>query len=60
MLELVQGKILVDSISKRNGIDKSANSYCDTFLEFLMDIKMCTLNGRVTPQFDNFTCLNKR
>ena len=50
----------VDSISKRNGIDKSVNSYCDTFLEFLMDIKMCTLNGRVTPQFDNFTCLNKR
>ena len=50
----------VDSVLKRNGRDKLVNSYCDTFLEFLMDIKMCTLNRRVTPQFDNFTCLNKR
>ena len=50
----------VNSISKRIGIDKSINSYCDTFLEFLMDIKMCILNGRVTPKFEDCTCLNKR
>ena len=50
----------VDSILKMNGIDSSINSYCDTCIEFLMDIKMCTLNASVTPQIDKLTCRSKR
>ena len=50
----------VDSIQKRLGIDTLCNAHCDVFLEFLKDTKLCTLNGRVTPEFDNYTCLNTR
>ena len=28
------------------------------FIDFLKDMKMCTVNGRITPELDNFTCLN--
>ena len=38
----------------------SKNSYCDSFLEFLNDNKLCILNGRITPHMDNFTCINSR
>ena len=47
----------VDNIGNRVNIDNSVNSYCDSFLEFLKDAKLCTVNGRVTPHLDNFTCL---
>ena len=46
----------MDLLNKRHVLDKTINSYCDSFLEFIKDVKMCIVNGRVTPEFDNFTC----
>ena len=48
---------LIDNIPKRNHIDNTINSYCDSFVEFLKDSKLCLINGRITPEVDNFTCL---
>ena len=49
----------MDLHNKCHVLDKTINSYCDSFLEFIKDIKMCIVNGRVTPEFDNFTCFNR-
>ena len=49
----------MDLLKKRHVLDKTINSYCDSFLEFIKDIKMCIVNGRVTPEFDNYTCFNR-
>ena len=50
----------IDGIIERHVLDKVKNSYCDNFIDFLKDSKMCILNGRVTPNLDNFTCINAR
>ena len=50
----------VDSTTKRISIDTLCNANFDVFLEFLKDAKLCTLNGRVTPECDDYTCLNSR
>ena len=49
----------LDTINKRCVLDTSVNSYCEAFLEFIKDVKMCIVNGRVTPKYDNYTCLNR-
>ena len=49
----------MDLLNKCHVLDKTINWYCDSFLEFIKDVKMCILNGRVTPEFDNFTCFNR-
>ena len=48
----------IDTIPKCTSIDKTTNAYCDVFFDFLKDMKLCTLNARITPEFDNFTCIN--
>ena len=49
----------LDTINERCALDKTVNSYCDAFLEFIKDVKMCIVNGRVTPKYDNYTCVNR-
>ena len=50
----------IDNVQVRKPLDLIKNSYCDSFLEFLKDNKLCILNGRITPHMDNFTCINSR
>ena len=49
----------MDLLNKCHVLDKTINSYCDSFLEFIKDVKMCIVNERVTPEFDNFNCFNR-
>ena len=37
-----------------------ANKRGDIFLDFLCDMKLAILNGRITPEYDNFTCITTR
>ena len=39
----------------RKGLDASKNSHGDALLEFMRDIKLCILNGRLDPNRDDFT-----
>ena len=50
----------IDSIPLRNALENEVNSYCDTFLDFLKDVKFCVCSGRVTPNRDDFTFMSSR
>ena len=45
----------IDDINSRTVLDKTKNKHGTVLLDFLMDAKMCVCNGRVSPEFDNFT-----
>ena len=44
----------------RNNLDNKKNSHGDCFLTFLRDNRALILNGRVTPQYNNFTFISTR
>ena len=47
----------VDNVSNRHVIDKGRlNKNGEAFIEFLKDMKLSIVNGRVTPEHDNYTC----
>ena len=50
----------VDNIPLRHSIDDCVNRHGEAFLEFLLDSKMCVLNGRINPLDDNFTSISMK
>ena len=48
----------IDNVPPRTVIDKTKNNHGLSLLEFLNDVKMCVLNGRITPEYDNFTSIS--
>ena len=46
----------VDDIQPRVCIDLVKNSHGECLIDFLLESKSCIVNGRVTPQYDSFTC----
>ena len=40
--------------------DKSKNAHADSFLTFLKDNRSIILNGRITPQYNNYTFVSTR
>ena len=50
----------IDSIPQRAAIDDFVNKHGETFLEFLRDSKMCVLNGRIDPLYDNYTSVSPK
>ena len=47
-------------IPPRNNVDQIKNSHGDSFLSFLKDNRTVILNGRVTPEYNNFTFVTPR
>ena len=49
----------IDNILNRIAIDNhgNVNKHGECLLDFLRDTKMCIVNGRITPEYDNFTCV---
>ena len=47
-------------LPKRIPLDLVHNSHGTSFIDFLKDCKLCILNGRYDPEFDNFTCITNR
>ncbi len=45
----------IDSIPIRKALDKSVNKHGDVFIDYLLESKMCIINGRICPQNDNYT-----
>ena len=50
----------IDDIPIRESIDPMKNNHGDSFIEFLMECKMCITNGRITPEHDGFTSISTR
>jgi hypothetical protein len=50
----------VDDVLERKSIDDGANKHGDSLLQFCKDSKFVILNGRVTPEYDNFTCISTK
>ena len=42
-MDTIQG---VDELPERDIVDKTTNSYCDLFLDFIISAEICILNGR--------------
>ena len=45
----------VDDLPSRKVIDNEKNSHGNMLIEFLKDTQYCVINGRLTPEKDNFT-----
>ena len=44
----------------RQVIDMTRNSYCNVFIDFLKDCKLCILNGRITQGLNDYTFFSSR
>ncbi len=47
----------IDNIPLRKVIDHTSYKHVEEFIDFLLERKMCILNGRICPENDNFTCI---
>ena len=47
-------------VPPRINVDNIQNSHGDSFITFLKDNRTIILNGRVTPQYNNFTFVTPR
>ena len=51
----------IDDVKERVILDDvKASHYGEALVDFLKDVKMCTLNGRFSSANDNFTCISPR
>jgi hypothetical protein len=50
----------IDKTSQRVNLDQSMNGHGHDFIEFLNEAKLCTLNGRYDPKYDNFTSISDK
>jgi len=50
----------IDCIPHRNVIDLVKSGHCVSLIEFIKDAQLCILNGRITPDNDDFTCVSTR
>ena len=56
MVSVIDG----NSISSRNIIDETKNSPGPNFMDFLKSVNYCLINGRISPDMDNFTCISHK
>ena len=47
-------------IPPRANPDKTRNAHANSFITFLKDNRAVILNGRITPEFNNFTFVSPR
>ena len=50
----------IDEITPRTAIDYTVNKHGQRFVEFLQEAKIGVVNGRVTPDLDNFTSVSSK
>ena len=48
----------IDNVMKRRVIDKTTNRYGGYLIDFLSDVRCCTMNGRGDTNKDNFTSVS--
>ena len=50
----------VDNISNRVNKDDTKSGHYEEMTDFFLDMKFCVVNGRVTKEYDNYTCVSSR
>ena len=50
----------IDGIPRRTAVDKNVNQHGHTLIDFLIDSKVCVLNGRFDNNTDNSTSMSIR
>ncbi len=45
----------IDQITDRSILDEIKSGHCDSFIEFLKDSNLCLLNGRLSPDRNDYT-----
>ena len=50
----------IDNVQPRSILDHSRNKHGQELINFLLESNMCVCNGRITPQFDNYTYVHTR
>ena len=50
----------IDHIKSRNIIDTNVNNHGQAFIDFLIESRMCILNGRFEPQHDGYTSISTK
>lgn len=50
----------IDNVNVRKPIDFTKNRHSESFAEFLREAKLCVLNGRISPEYDNFTSISTK
>ena len=50
----------IGDIIKLIVIDDVENPRGDVFVDFMRDMQLCTVNGKTTPEYDNYTFLAYR
>ena len=56
VVAVIDGNRLLD----RRITDETKNTRGPIFMDFLKSVNCCLLNGRVTPDLDNFTCISHK
>ena len=57
MKDFVEG---VDNITDRTHIDYVKGGHYKDFIDFLIESKMCIVNGRINSELQNFTSVSKK
>ncbi len=55
--DVVEG---IDSLPNRNVLDKTVPVHGEALIGFMQDAKLCLLNGRLSPENNNFTCISPK
>ncbi len=55
--DVVEG---IDSLPNRNVLDKTVHGHGKALIGFMQDAKLCSLNGRLSPENNNFTLYHPR
>ncbi len=50
----------LDDIEPRKHLEIEYNSHGKAFIDFLHDVKCCVINGRISPENDNFTSISTK
>ncbi len=55
--DVVEG---IDSLPNRNVLDKTVHGHGEALIGFMQDAKLCSLNGRLSPENNNFTYISPK
>ncbi len=50
----------IDIVPKRTLSDNIVHGHGELLIDFMQDAKLCILNGRISPEIDNYTCISPR
>ena len=50
----------IDAVDKRAVLDSTKNQHGQCLIDFLLESRLCIVNGRVNKENDNYTCISAK